>query len=106
VLFCGVLHCFPCSSVFKNFYSPPIPNPQPASKAVRKQKNLVKRIFLVQYCHNLKNITPLEASKFNNLGIFQSLKLRILMEKVSDFSPAKFHSKYFGSQWAKVKNCL
>ena len=35
-------------------------NPPPPSDAVRKQgKNIFQRIFLVQYCHNLKNITPL-----------------------------------------------
>jgi len=35
-------------------------NPLPTSDTVRGQKNLFWRIFLVQHCHNLKNITPLE----------------------------------------------
>ena len=35
-------------------------NPLPPSDAVRKQKKIVKRIFSVNYYHNLKNITPLE----------------------------------------------
>jgi len=35
-------------------------NPLPPSDAVRKQKKVFYRIFLVQYCHALKNITPLE----------------------------------------------
>jgi len=34
-------------------------NPLPPSDAVRKH-TLFKRIILVQYCQNLKNITPLE----------------------------------------------
>jgi len=34
----------------------------------------------VQYCHNLKN-HPSKNVKFNNLGIFRSLELRILEEK-------------------------
>jgi len=35
-------------------------NPLPPSDAVRKQKILFWRIFLVQFCQNLKNITLLE----------------------------------------------
>jgi len=35
-------------------------NPLPPSDAVRKQKNLLLRIFSVQYYHNLKNTTPLK----------------------------------------------
>jgi len=35
--------------------------------------------------------------KFNYLGVFQSLKLRILMEKNPfKFSYAEFHSEYLG----------
>ena len=44
--------------------------------------------------------------KFNNLGIFQSLKLRILMEKFLSISLklnfAWFHSKYFGLLWVNL----
>jgi len=43
-------------------------------------------MFLVQYYrHNLNNITPLENWTFNNLGIFQSLKLHNLMGKSFEF---------------------
>jgi len=35
-------------------------NPPPPSDAFRKQKKMFWRIFSVQYCHTLKNITPLE----------------------------------------------
>jgi len=52
---------------------------------------------LVFNCHNLKKYHPSEDMKFNHLGIFQSLKLRILVEKNPfNFSLARFHSKYFG----------
>jgi len=57
-------------------------NPLPASDAVREQKILFYRIFLVQYCHNLKKYHPSGYLKFNNLGIFQSLKLRNLIGKI------------------------
>jgi len=36
-------------------------NPLTPRDAVRKQKNLSLRAFLVQHCQNLKNITRLEA---------------------------------------------
>jgi len=43
-----------------------------------------------------------ENLKFNNLGIFQSSKFRISMEKNPfNFSKAKFHFKYFGLLWVK-----
>jgi len=35
-------------------------NPLPPSDAVRKQKTLFYRTFLVQYCHIFKKFTPLE----------------------------------------------
>jgi len=35
----------------------------------------------VRYCHNSKKYHPSGNLKFNNLGIFQSLELVILMEK-------------------------
>jgi len=60
-------------------------NPQPLSDAVRKQKKLYFRIFSVQYCHNLNKYRPSGNLKFNNLDIFQSLKLRILREKSFQF---------------------
>jgi len=39
-----------------------------------------ERIFLVQYCQ-FKKYHPSGNLKFNNLGLFQSLNLRILLEK-------------------------
>jgi len=39
-------------------------NPLPPSDAVRQQKKIFLRIFSVQYCLNLKNITPLETLNF------------------------------------------
>jgi len=41
-----------------------------------------------------------ENLKFNFLGIFESLKLRLSMEKhLLNFSYTKYHSKYFGLLW-------
>jgi len=58
-------------------------NPLPTTcDAVRKKTKIFQRIFSVQYCHNLKKYQPSGKLKFSNLGIFQSLKLRILMEKI------------------------
>jgi len=77
-------------------------NAQPPSDTVRKQKKIFSRISPNQYCHNLKNITPLETLKFNNFGIFQSLKLRILMDKNhSNFSSVNFTSNTLGG-WVKI----
>jgi len=57
-------------------------NPLPPSDAVRQQKKIFWRIFSVQYCHNIKESHPSGNLKFNYLGIFQSIKLRILVEKI------------------------
>jgi len=57
-------------------------HPLPPSDAVRKQKNSSERIFSVQYCHDLKKYHPSGNLKLINLVIFQSLKLRILVEKM------------------------
>jgi len=61
-------------------------NPLPPSDAVRQQKKLFYRIFSVQYCRNLKKYHPSGNLKFHKLGIFQSLRLRILMEKIHTIS--------------------
>jgi len=50
------------------------------------KKKLFKRISSVQYCHDLKKYQPSGKLKFNNLGIFQSPKFRILMEKILPIS--------------------
>jgi len=52
-----------------------------------EQKKIFYRIFSVQYCHNLKNITPSGNLKLNYLGIFQSFKFRTLMGKIQPISP-------------------
>jgi len=49
----------------------------------------------------LKKYHPYGNLKFNYLGIFQSLKLRILMEK-NPFNFSEFHSKYFGLLWVNL----
>ena len=54
-------------------------NPLPPSDAVRKQEHL-EDLFSSVLLH-FKKYQPLGNLKFNNLGIFQSLKLRILAEK-------------------------
>jgi len=40
----------------------------------------------VQYFHHFKNLPRSVNLKFNNVGIFQSLKLRISMEKIFPIS--------------------
>jgi len=49
-------------------------------------RKLYFRIFLVQYFLNLKKNHPSGNLKFNNLGIFQSLKFRILLKKIIPIS--------------------
>jgi len=62
-------------------------NPLPPSDAVRKQKKIFYRISSAHYCHNLKKKHHLSGNlKFYYLGIFQSLKLRIGMEKFLSIS--------------------
>jgi len=51
-----------------------------------KRIKYFKGSFSVQYCHNLKNNHPSGNLKLNNLGIFQSLKLRILLENIIPIS--------------------
>ena len=60
-----------------------------------------KLIFEDRFSSVLSQLKKYHSSgnlKFNNLGIFQSLKLRILLEM---FSKAKFYSKYLGRLWVK-----
>jgi len=53
-----------------------------------------------------KEYNPSGSLKFNYLGIFQSLKLRMFMKKKNPFnsSEAEFHSRYFGPLWVKNVN--
>jgi len=61
-----ILHEYPTKSLDENLFENLYPSPnselnaQPPRDAVRKQKNVILRMFLVQYCHPLKDITPLE----------------------------------------------
>jgi len=50
----------------------------------------------------IKKYHPSGNLKFTNLGIFQSLKLRILKKKSFQFLLI-YHSKYFGLFWVKKK---
>jgi len=54
--------------------------PQPPSNAIRKQKKISS--VLPQF----KKYSPSRNLKFDKLGIFQSLKFRILIEKNPNFS--------------------
>jgi len=74
--------------------------PLPPSDAVRTQKTLFLRIFIVQYYNIFKKIRPSGNLKFNYLGILKTKKLRILMGIILlIFLKLKFHSKYFGLLW-------
>jgi len=61
-------------------------NPLPPSDAVRKQKNILEDLFSSELSQ-LKKYHPSGNLKFNNLGISQSLKLLILVEKIRPISP-------------------
>jgi len=64
-------------------------------------KNVLEDLFR-SVLSQFKKYHPSGNLKFNNLGIFKSLKLRILTGKNPfNFSEAKFHSKYFGLLWVK-----
>ena len=67
-------------------------------------ENIKKNILGVLFSSVLsKKYQPSGNLKFDNLGISQSLKFRSFIEKnPSNFSYAKFHSKYFGLLWV---NC-
>ena len=62
-------------------------NPLPPSDAVRKQKkNHFRSDLFSSVLSQLKKYHPSENRNFNNLGIFQSLKLRNLMGKIPRIS--------------------
>jgi len=51
-----------------------------------------------------KKIYPYVNLNFNNLGIFQSLKLRILVEKILPiFFQLNFSRKYIGLLWVYTR---
>jgi len=49
------------------------------SDAVRKQKKIISEDLFSSVSSKFKKYRPSKNLKFNNLGIFQSLKLRILV---------------------------
>jgi len=65
------------------------------------RKNVSEDLFS-SVLSQFKKYHPSRNLKFDNLGHFESLKLRILVGKnPSNFFKAKFHSKYFGLLWVK-----
>jgi len=61
-------------------------NPPPPSDAVRKQKkNILEDLFSLVFSQ-FKKYHPSGNLKFNNFGISQSLKFRILMETILPIS--------------------
>jgi len=67
-------------------YEERIFNPPPPSDVVQKQKKNILEDLPVQYCHNSKKYHSSGNLKFNNLSIFNSLEMRILMEKILQIS--------------------
>jgi len=61
-------------------------NPQPPSDAVRKQKKSILEDIYSSVLSQFKRYHPSENVKFIDLGIFQSLKFCILMEKILPIS--------------------
>jgi len=61
-------------------------NPQPPSDAVRQQKKNILQDLFSSVLSQFNKYHPFGNLKFNNLGIFQNLKLRILMGKILPIS--------------------
>jgi len=56
---------------------------------------------------HFKKHHPSQNLQFNNVVTFQSLKLRILVEKNPfNFSYPEFHTKYFGLLWVKCPSVI
>jgi len=62
-------------------------NPLPPSGAVRQQKKNILEDFFSSVLAQFKKYYSSGNLKFNYLGTFQSLKLRISMEKILSISP-------------------
>jgi len=60
-------------------------NPLPPSDAVRQEKNYFRGSFQRSIVTIIKIYHPSRNLKFDNLGIFQSFKFRILKEKSFQF---------------------
>jgi len=61
-------------------------NPLPPSDAVRQQKEIILEDLFSSVLSPFRKYPPSRNLKFNYLGIFQSLKLRILMKKILSIS--------------------
>jgi len=61
-------------------------NPLPPSDTVRKQKKCILEDISSSLLSQFKKYHPSENLKFNNFGIFQSLKFCILMGKILPIS--------------------
>jgi len=72
------------------------PQPTTAQRFFLDAEKGISEEFFSSVLSQLKKYQPSGNLKFNNFGIFQSLKFRILWGKnLSNFSQIKFHSKYF-----------
>jgi len=66
------------------------------------RKNILEDLFSA-VLSQFKKYHPSGNLKFDYLGIFLSLKLRILLEKILSISlELKFNSKCFGLLWVKL----
>ena len=59
----------------------------PAMQFGNRKGKYFKGCFFVQYCQNLEKQHPFGNLKFNNLGIFLSLKFRTVRRKILRISP-------------------
>jgi len=75
-------------------------SPTTAQRCRSATEKLILEDLFSSVLSHFKKYHPSGNLKFNYVGIFQSLKLRILMEKILSIS-AEFHSTYFGQLWVK-----
>jgi len=61
-------------------------NPLPPSDAVRKERRFILEDLFRAVLSQFKKYHPSQNLKFNYLGIFQSLKLRIILGKIPPIS--------------------
>jgi len=77
-------------------------NPLPPSDAVRKQKKNILEDLFGSVLSQFKKYHSSRYLKFNNLGIFQSLKLRNLLGKMLRiFLKLNFTPNNLGCDWLK-----
>jgi len=66
------------------------------------RKNILEDLFS-SVLPLFKKYHPYGNLKFNNLGIFQSLKFRILMKKILPISFRLYFTPYFGLLWDQLE---